>query len=188
MIHNSVIIELPGSSCQHRKYLLPTAATPLQNKSSPRLGTLHFQLQDQNILTLFPDERTSSGGDCDDRYRLKVKWSDPEPRRADGTERARRFLQPRNYVCPNKTSPSAAATKQATKWVKKQKNKKNHGSLWRRVNKPTVQLPISRVQNISSVQESNRRQKRPKSPELLGECFISFYCFFYFIFIIAMEK
>lgn len=31
-------------------------------------------------------------------------------------------------------------------------------------------------------------RKRAKSPELLGECFTSFYCFSLFIFIIAMEK
>lgn len=33
MIHNSVIIELPGSSFQHRKYVVKQAAAPLQNKS-----------------------------------------------------------------------------------------------------------------------------------------------------------
>lgn len=48
MIHNSEIIELPGS-CQHRKYVPPTAATPLQNKSPPRLDTLHRLLTGSRI-------------------------------------------------------------------------------------------------------------------------------------------
>lgn len=53
MIHNSVIIELPASSCQHRKYVLPTAATPLQNKSPPRQETLHPQLKENHFQLYF---------------------------------------------------------------------------------------------------------------------------------------
>lgn len=52
-----------------------------------------------------------------------------------------------------------------------------------------VQLPISRVQNMSWVQKSNRRQKDRNHQNCLGNVSYHFIVFFfYFIFIIAMEK
>lgn len=61
MIHNSVIIELSGSSCQHRKYILPTAAAPLQSKSPPKLETLDFQLK-VNFKKLISQGQLPRGG------------------------------------------------------------------------------------------------------------------------------
>lgn len=152
MIHNSVIIELPGSSCQHRKCVLPTAATPLQNKSPPRQETLHPQRK--SFSTLFPDENILRFSFTGGSRSVRCSTTESEVTRPEA--KADRRYWACSAFCSsdvistatiNSTSQQNSGQRRAelllpnkpwSELKKKKKRKTKISSLWRRVNKPSV--------------------------------------------------
>lgn len=167
MIHNSVIIEFPGSSRQ-QEAVLATAAAPLERalRGRTRLtfpSTWTWNQTCWRVSELRADRKWSAsrpGDEADRRRRACARSVFKTLRRLNFT--------PTTNSTSQQNSPSARSDRELLpnkQWSElKNKQTKNHGSLWRRVNKPTVggghRTEESKSKKRSSVQESNRRQRR----------------------------
>lgn len=167
MIHNSVIIEFPGSSRQ-QEAVLATAAAPLERalRGRTRLTFPSTWTETRRVGGFLSSGLTESearpdpGDEADRRRRACARSVFKTLRRLNFT--------PTTNSTSQQNSPSARSDRELLpnkQWSElKNKQTKNHGSLWRRVNKPTVggghRTEESKSKKRSSVQESNRRQRR----------------------------
>lgn len=184
MVHNSVIIELPSSSFQHRKYVVKRL--PLLYKI--KVSEPHF------CLKPFPVENCGrkSFSPMPDCYWQKARWSDLEPRQTHATERTQTFK------CPNRNSPPAEKlscsyrNKPGCELKKKEKGgDQTISSLWHRVNKVSVggdhKSSVQSAESETCQQSVGWREQSEITRTAWGMFHIILLCFF-FIFIIAMEK